>query len=100
MRDQIPPENLRPAPPPTAETPLAPTESLARQPVGRRLKIVSFTLPLDIYQRLLELGLTVGSECSVVRYAPLGDPMEVRVRGYGLSLRATEAEGVRVQALS
>lgn len=78
----------------------AATEKLAGQPVGRRLKIVSFSLPLDIYQRLLELGLTIGSECLVVRYAPLGDPMEVKVRGYWLSLRASEAEGVQVQALA
>lgn len=78
----------------------AATEKLAGQPVGRRLKIVNFSLPLDIYQRLLELGLTIGSECLVVRYAPLGDPMEVKVRGYWLSLRASEAEGVQVQALA
>lgn len=100
MRDQLPSSNLRPLLPFPQGVNLEDTESLAGQPVGRRLKIVNFALPLDIYQRLLELGLTVGSECRVVRYAPLGDPMEVRVRGYGLSLRATEAEGVRVQALS
>lgn len=71
-------------------------ERLAGQPVGRVLRIVGFELPAEIHQRLLELGLTRGAECTVVRYAPLGDPMQVRVRGYSLSLRSTEAGGVLV----
>ena len=74
-----------------------PTERLARQPSGRVLKIVGFDLPAEVHQRLLELGVTQGAECTVVRYAPLGDPMQVRVRGYSLSLRREEADGVLVQ---
>lgn len=73
------------------------TEKLAGQPVGRRLKIIGFALPADVHQRLLEMGLTVDTECSVVRYAPLGDPMELKIRGYFLSLRIAEAQGVRVE---
>lgn len=75
-------------------------EKLAGQPVGRRVKIVSFSLPGDVHQRLLEMGLTAGTECAVVRYAPLGDPMELKVRGYFLSLRTSEAQGVQVQPLN
>lgn len=75
-------------------------ERLSSQPVKRRLKITGFSLPEDVEQRLLEMGLTVGSECWVVRYAPLGDPMEVKVRGYFLSLRIAEAMGIRVEALA
>jgi ferrous iron transport protein A len=71
-------------------------ETLAGQPVGRPLKIVGFTLPPDIYQRLLEMGLTKGTTCTVVRYAPMGDPIELKVRGYSLSLRLAEAAGVQV----
>jgi ferrous iron transport protein A len=71
-------------------------EQLAGQPVGRKLKIVGFTLPPDIYQRLLEMGLTKGTSCTVVRYAPMGDPIELKVRGYSLSLRLAEAAGVQV----
>jgi ferrous iron transport protein A len=71
-------------------------EKLAGQPVGRKLKIVGFALPPDIYQRLLEMGLTKGTECTVVRYAPMGDPIELKVRGYSLSLRLAEAAGVQV----
>ena len=71
-------------------------EKLAGQPVGRKLKIVGFVLPPDIYQRLLEMGLTKGTECTVMRYAPMGDPIELKVRGYSLSLRLAEAAGVQV----
>jgi len=71
-------------------------ETLAGQPVGRKLKIVGFVLPADIYQRLLEMGLTKGTECTVLRYAPMGDPIELKVRGYSLSLRLAEAAGVQV----
>ena len=74
-------------------------EKLAGQPVGRKLKIVGFTLPPDIYQRLLEMGLTKGTPCTVVRYAPMGDPIELKVRGYSLSLRLAEAAGVQVSCL-
>lgn len=73
---------------------------LAGQPVGRRLKITGFQLAPEVLQRLLEMGLTLGTECAVLRYAPLGDPMEVRVRGYNLSLRASEAQGIEVQVLN
>jgi len=71
-------------------------EKLAGQPEGRRLKIIGFALPPDVQQRLLEMGLTTGTECTVMRYAPMGDPMELKVRGYCLSLRIAEAEGVHV----
>jgi len=46
--------------------------------------------------RLLEMGLTPGTRVSVVRRAPLGDPMELRLRGYTLSLRAEEAAQIEV----
>ena len=74
-------------------------EMLAGQPVGCRLKITGFALPADVQQRLLEMGLTCGTECTVLRYAPLGDPMEMKVRGYCLSLRVAEAEGISVVTL-
>src|SRR5262245_10640661 len=49
-----------------------------------------------IRQRLLELGVTPGAALEVIRFAPLGDPIEVRVRGYHLSLRRREAEAIWV----
>ena len=69
---------------------------LAGQPVGTRAKVTGIALPPATHQRLLEMGLTVGTECTVVRYAPLGDPIEIKVRGYHLSLRQSEAAGIQV----
>lgn len=76
-----------------------PQKTLAGQPVGRRVKFTGFALEPSVHQRLLEMGLTVGTECTVVRYAPLGDPIEIKVRGYHLSLRQSEAAGVSVEIL-
>lgn len=78
-------------------TPPRTPSPLAGLAVGQRARIHSIHLPEDIRLRLLEMGLTAGVECQVLRYAPLGDPMEVQVRGYCLSLRTSEAQGVRVE---
>jgi len=48
-------------------------------------------------QRLQEMGLVRGTTVKFVRAAPLGDPIEIRVRGYSLSLRRQEAESVMVE---
>lgn len=75
------------------------TAPLSTLLVGEKGRILSLTLPPDTRQRLMEMGLTPGIECSVVRFAPLGDPMELRVRGYHLSLRKAEAEGILIERL-
>ncbi len=51
-------------------------------------------------KRLMEMGLTRGAEVAVLRVAPLGDPVEVEIRGYNLSLRKAEARAVEVDKLS
>lgn len=50
-------------------------------------------------RKLLSMGLTPGVEFRVVRVAPLGDPVEVRVRGTSVSLRKAEAEALQVERL-
>lgn len=72
------------------------SEVLSGLAVGQRGKVLSFDLPPEQRQRLLEMGLTVGVEFQVVRFAPMGDPIEIKVRGYHLSLRKAEAGGVRI----
>lgn len=67
--------------------------------VGQRGRITGFSLRPEQRQRLLEMGLTMGAEFEVVRFAPLGDPMEIKVRGYYLSLRKNEASGVQIALL-
>jgi Fe2+ transport system protein FeoA len=74
-------------------------ETLAELAVGGKAKITGYTLSGEIRQRLMELGITKGAECQLVRFAPMGDPVEVKVRGYHLSLRKAEAEGILVQPL-
>lgn len=51
----------------------------------------------NIQQRLLEMGVSDGAELEVVRFAPLGDPMEIHVRGFNLTLRKSEASLVEVE---
>jgi ferrous iron transport protein A len=51
-------------------------------------------------QRLMELGITVGSDIEVIRKAPFGGPIEISVRGYRLSLRRTEAHILMIDRLA
>ena len=67
--------------------------------IGEKARVLGFDLPPEHRQRLLEMGLTVGAECEIVRFAPMGDPIDIKVRGYQLSLRKKEASGVRVARL-
>ncbi|MBI2431264.1 MAG: ferrous iron transport protein A [Candidatus Hydrogenedentes bacterium] len=52
----------------------------------------------NIQQRLLEMGVSDGAEVEVLRFAPLGDPMEIAVRGFHLTLRKSEAALVEIEA--
>ncbi len=47
-------------------------------------------------QRIMEMGLTEGERVSVLRYAPTGDPIELRVRGYNLSIRRADASNIEI----
>jgi ferrous iron transport protein A len=74
--------------------------TLAQIPVTGKGRISGMTLPSESLRRLMEMGLTRGAMFEVVRYAPMGDPIEIRVRGYHLSLRKSEAAGIEVEAVS
>jgi len=66
--------------------------------VGERARVIGFAAGCPGYRhRLLTMGLTPGTELTVTRLAPLGDPIEVQVRGYSLSLRKDEAEVLQVE---
>lgn len=71
--------------------------SLAQVPVGGRAKVVRVTGSDQVSLRLLEMGLTPGVQLAVVGTAPLGDPLELEVRGYRLSVRRAEADRVEVE---
>lgn len=53
-----------------------------------------------VTQRLMEMGVFEGAELVVVRFAPLGDPMELRLHGYNLSVRKADAACVQVEVLA
>jgi len=50
----------------------------------------------SLRRRLLDMGLVAGSEVAVKRVAPLGDPLEIRVKGYSLMLRRAEAASIEI----
>ena len=60
-------------------------------------KIVKVSGGGKIGRRLLDMGLVSGSEVEMERVAPLGDPVEVKIKGYHLSLRREEAINIRVE---
>jgi ferrous iron transport protein A len=76
----------------------AAVRTLADLRVGQGGRVLALEGASAIVQRLLEMGITKGVEVTVVRFAPLGDPMEVKVRGYLLSLRRADARAVRLDA--
>ncbi|MBN1492984.1 MAG: ferrous iron transport protein A [Candidatus Omnitrophica bacterium] len=66
---------------------------------GEKGKIVKVSAKGALYRRILDMGITRGVEIEVVRAAPLGDPLEIIVKGCHLSLRKSEAVNVRVKRI-
>lgn len=64
---------------------------------GERGRVVALEGAGDASRRLMDLGLVRGTTVEVIRTAPLGDPLEVRLRGFMLTLRRTEAENITVE---
>jgi len=74
-----------------------PLTSLA---IGSRATVSEIRIPPESRARIMEMGLLVGTKVELVRFAPLGDPVEIKVRGYHLTLRRHEAEQIQVLPLS
>ena len=70
--------------------------TLAQLSPGEQGRIVAVRGGGPLKRRLMDMGLLPGQEIRVEKVAPLGDPIEVRIRSYALSLRRAEAEGVEV----
>lgn len=66
-------------------------------PVGSSVKIVKVTGDMPTKRRLMDMGLTKNTEVNVLKLAPLGDPIELRVRGYDLSIRKDDAKHIGVE---
>jgi Fe2+ transport system protein FeoA len=73
--------------------------TLDQLPPGRRARIDSFIGDDGTLQRLMEMGVLENEEVELLGYAPLGDPLEIRLRDYRLSLRRNEAARIRITLL-
>lgn len=69
---------------------------MSEMEAGSRGRIAHVCCRGPIGRRLLEMGLTRGTPVEIIRHAPLGDPVEIKVRGYLLSLRKCEADHIVV----
>ena len=65
--------------------------------IGETVKVVKLHGEGAVKRRIMDMGLTKGTEVYVRKVAPLGDPVEVHVRGYELSLRKADAEMIEVE---
>ena len=72
-------------------------KTLKEVKVGQTVKVVKLHGEGTVKRRIMDMGITKGVEIYVRKVAPLGDPVEITVRGYELSLRKNDAEMVEVE---
>ena len=72
-------------------------QTLKNVPVGSTVTVARLNGEGAVKRRIMDMGLTKGTEIYVRKVAPLGDPIEVTVRGYELSIRKADAEMVEVE---
>ncbi len=65
--------------------------------IGQTVQVVKLTGEGAVKRRIMDMGITKGTDIYVRKVAPLGDPLEVTVRGYELSLRKADAEMIQVK---
>lgn len=71
--------------------------TLKETAIGQTVKVRKLSGEGPVKRRIMDMGITKGVEIYVRKKAPLGDPVEVTVRGYELSLRKTDAEMIEVE---
>ena len=72
-------------------------KTLKEAKIGQTVKVVKLHGEGPIKRRIMDMGITKGAEIYVRKVAPLGDPIELTVRGYELSLRKADAEMIEVE---
>ncbi len=72
-------------------------KTLKQAAIGDTVKVVKLHGEGAVKRRLMDMGITRGAEVHIRKVAPLGDPIEVTVRGYELSLRKADAEMIEVE---
>ena len=73
-------------------------KTLREAKIGETVKVVKLHGEGAVKRRIMDMGITKGTDVYVRKVAPLGDPVEVTVRGYELSLRKADAEMIEIQA--
>lgn len=73
--------------------------NLSKMKPGERARISQIGVTGPLRRRLMDMGVLVGEEVKVEKIAPLGDPIEVTIKNYSLSLRKKEAEGIAVEVV-
>ena len=74
--------------------------NLTNLPIGMRATVVAVNGNNAITRRLMEMGVVPGVSVRVIKSAPFGDPLEIRVRGYNLAMRKSEADSIEVSSES
>lgn len=67
--------------------------------VGETVRVVKLHGQGAIKRRIMDMGITKGVQIYIRKFAPLGDPMELQVRGYSLSLRKADAEMIEIEQI-
>ena len=67
---------------------------------GEKARITKVLAKGTVRRKLMDMGMVPGSEIEVVRTAPLGDPIEFRIKGYSLSMRKQEAANIVVETIA
>ena len=70
--------------------------TLRELPVGRDARVIAVNGEGPVTRRLLEMGVIPGVAVQVVKRAPFGDPLEIKVRGYSLAMRKSEADTIDI----
>lgn len=71
--------------------------TLKEAKIGKTVKVVKLHGEGALKRRIMDMGITKGVEITVRKVAPLGDPIEITVRGYELSLRKADAEMIEIE---
>ena len=71
--------------------------TLREAQVGQTVKVIKLQGTGPVKRRIMDMGITKGQVITVIRVAPLGDPIEITVRGYELSVRKADCEMIEVE---
>lgn len=71
-------------------------QTLADLPIGESAKVAAIAESGAVSKRLMEMGVVPGVAVRVIKTAPFGDPLEIRLRGYNLAIRRSEAETIQI----